>query len=162
MGEKLEFLSLIAERSNLSDVVGTFAAMISNDIVKDDYIEQRGDLYRDLAESLLPMSIGEARAYYAQGLLQLDQMGGDDYDLINSILYYAAEQPGGFIKPELSHRLMNLCHTIFQHEPSKFGWTLFGRAAASSIGFSAIYKLIRWDDQDAADFSMDFRRLRVT
>ncbi|HDX8401595.1 TPA: hypothetical protein RQN00_001685 [Aeromonas dhakensis] len=153
LGEKLEFLSLIARRSNLSDVVGTFAAMISNDIIKDDYIEQRGDLYRDLAESLLPMSIGEARAYYAQGLLQLDQMGGDDFDLINSILYYAAEQPGGFIKPELSHRLMNLCHTIFQHEPSKFGWTLFGRAAASSIGFSAIYKLIRWDDQDVVDFS---------
>ncbi|WP_421315593.1 hypothetical protein [Aeromonas veronii] len=153
LSEKLEILAIIARRSNLSDVVGSYAAMISSDIIKDDYIEQRGELYQKLAESLLPMSIGEARAYYAQGLLQLDQMGGDDSDLIDSILHYAAKQPGGFIKPELSHRLMNLCHTIFQHEPSKFGWTLFGRAVASSIGFSAIYKLIRWDDQDVVDFS---------
>ena len=63
------------------------------------------------------------------------------------------------MKPELSHRLMNLCQTIFQHEPSKFGWTLFGRAAASSIGFPAIYKLIRWDDQDTVDYSYGLPQL---
>lgn len=105
------------------------------------------------------MSIGEAQEYYIQGLAQLDQMGGDDFDLIYSALHYAAEQPGGFVKPELSHRLMGLCQTIFQHEPSKFGWTLFGRAAAASIGFPAIYKLVRWADQDVADYSYGLPQL---
>jgi hypothetical protein len=153
LGDKLSIHALIARRTNLANVAGAYANSLSSDIVKDDYIEQRGESYRDLAGSLIPMSIGEAQAYYAQGLAQLDQMGGDDFDLIYSALHYAAEQPGGFVKPELSHRLMNLCQTIFQHEPSKFGWTLFGRAASSSIGFPAMYKLIRWYDQDVVDYS---------
>jgi hypothetical protein len=159
LGDKLSVLALIARRPNLADVAGAYAATISSDIVKDDYIEQRGESYRDLAGSLLPMSIGEAQQYYALGLAQLDQMGGDDFDLIYSVLHYAEEQPGGFVKPELSHRLMNLCQTIFQHEPSKFGWTLFGRAASSSIGFPAIHKLIRWDDQDVVDYSYGLPQL---
>lgn len=151
--DKLSILALIARRANLADVAGKYANSLSSDIVKDDYIEQRGQSYRDLAGSLIPMSIEEAKEYYAQGLAQLDQMGGDDFDLIYSGLHYAAEQPGGLVKPELSHRLMNLCQTIFQLEPSKFGWPLFGRAASSSIGLPAMYKLIRWDDQDIADYS---------
>lgn len=159
LSDKLSIFSLVAQRSNLADVTGEYAAKISTDIVKDDYIEQRGEAYRELAGSLIPMSIGEAQAYYTQGLAQLDQMGGDDFDLIYSALHYAAEQPGGFVKPELSHRLLNLCQTIFQHEPSKFGWTLFGRAAAASIGFPAVYKLIRWDDQDVVDFSYGLPQL---
>ncbi len=159
LGDKLSVFSLIARRPNLADAAGEYAAKISGDIVKDDYIEQRGEAYRDLAGSLIPMSIGEAQAYYAQGLAQLDQMGGNDFDLIYSVLHYAAEQPGGFVKPELSHRLMNLCQTIFQHEPSKFGWTLFGRAAAASVGFPAIYKLIRWYDQDVVDYSYGLPQL---
>ena len=159
LGDKLSVFALIARRPNLVDVAGTYAASISSDIVKDDYIEQRGESYRKLAGSLIPMSVSEAKEYYAQGLAQLDQMGGDDFDLIYSALHYAAEQPGGCMKPVLSHRLMNLCQTIFQHEPSKFGWTLFGRAAASSIGFPAIYKLIRWHDQDVVDFSYGLPQL---
>lgn len=159
LGDKLSVLALIARRPNLADVAGAYANSISSDIVKDDYIEQRGESYRELAGSLISMSVGEAQEYYAQGLAQLDQMGGDDFDLIYSALHYAAEQPGGFMKPELSHRLMNLCQTIFQHEPSKFGWTLFGHAAASSIGFPAIYKLIRWDDQDVMDYSYGLPQL---
>ncbi|WP_296593204.1 NACHT domain-containing protein [Methylophaga sp.] len=159
LGDKLNILALIARRDNLSDVVGAYANSISIDILKDEYIEQRSDSYQDLAESLIPMSIEEAQEYYAQGLAQLDQMGSNDFDLIYSVLHYAAEQPGGFVKPELSHRLMNLCQTIFQHEPSKFGWTLFGRAASTSIGFPAMYKLIRWDDQDVADHSYGLPQL---
>lgn len=159
LGDKLSVLALIARRTNMADIAGAFANSLSCDILKDDYIEQRGESYRDLAGSLIPMSIGEAQEYYIQGLAQLDQMGGDDFDLIYSALHYAAEQPGGFVKPELSHRLMNLCQTIFQHEPSKFGWTLFGRAASSSIGFPAMYKLIRWYDQDVADYSYGLPQL---
>lgn len=159
LGDKLSVLALIARRRNLVDVAGEYAAKISKDIVKDDYIEQRGEAYRDLAGSLIPMSIGEAQAYYSEGLAQLDQMGANDYDLIYSALHYAAEQPGGFVKPELSHRLMNLCQTIFQDEPSKFGWTLFGRAAAASVGLPAIYKLIRWNDQDVVDYSYGLPQL---
>jgi hypothetical protein len=159
LGDKLSILALIARRSNLADVAGAYANSLSSDILKDDYIEQRGESYRDLAGSLIPMSIAEAQEYYSQGLAQLDQMGGDDFDLIYSALHYAAEQPGGYVKPELSHRLMNLCQTIFQHEPSKFGWTLFGRAASSSIGFPAMYKLIRWYDQDVVDYSYGLPQL---
>lgn len=153
LGDKLRLLALFARRANLADVTGAYATTLSHDILKDDYVANRGDSYRDLAGSLVPMSINEAREYYTQGLAQLDQMGSDDYDLIYQALHYAAKQPGGLVKPELSHRLMNLCQTILQDEPSKFGWTLFGRAAASSIGFPALYKLIRWDDQDVADYS---------
>lgn len=159
LSDKLRTLSHFARRLNLADVSGTYASSLSDEIIKDDYIEQRGNSYSDLANSLVPLSIREAQVYYGQGLAQLDQMGGDDYDLIHSMLHYAADQPGGFLKPELSHRLMNLCQTIFQHEPSKFWWTLFGRAAASSIGFPAIYKLIRWHDQDVAEYSYGLPQL---
>ncbi|HDZ07499.1 hypothetical protein [Pseudohongiella sp.] len=159
LGDKLSVFDLIARRPKLAGVAGMYASKISDDILKDDYIEQRGEAYRDLSESLITMSIGEAQAYYARGLAQLDKMGGNDPDLIYSVLHYAAEQPGGFVKPELSHRLMNLCETIFKHEPSKFGWTLFGRAAAASVGFPAIYKLIRWDDQDVVDYSYGLPQL---
>ena len=157
--DKLSILDLIARRTNLLDIAGAYANTLSYDILKDEYIEQRGDSYRNLAGSLIPMSISEAKAYYTRGLAQLDQMGGDDFDMIYSTLHYAAEQPGGFVKPELSHRLMNLCHTIFQHEPSKFGWKLFGCAASSSIGFPALYKLIRWHDQDISDYSYGLPQL---
>lgn len=121
LDEKLSVFALIARRSNLSDVTGAYASSLSRDIVKDDYIGQRGESYRQLAESLVPMSIAEAREYYSKGLAQLDQMGGDDFDLIYSALHYAAEQPGGNIRPELSHRLMNLCHTIFHAHPAGRG-----------------------------------------
>ncbi|MDG4720727.1 hypothetical protein [Thalassospira aquimaris] len=157
--QKLNVLALIARRDNLGDVTGTFANSLSKEILKDDYIEQRGDSFRDLAESLIPLSIEEAKEYYSLGLGQLDQMGSNDFDLIYSTMSYAAEQPGGHIKPALSHRLMNLCQTIFQHEPSKFGWALFGRAAAASIGFPAMYKLIRWSDQDVVDYSYGLPQL---
>ncbi|MCY6380232.1 hypothetical protein [Hoeflea prorocentri] len=159
LGDKLSVLTLIARRKNLTDVTGVYANSLSSDIVKDDYIEQRGESYRDLAGSLIPMSIEEAQEYYAEGLTQLDQMGGDDFDLIYSALHYAAEQPGGFVKPEHSHRLMNLCQTIFQHDPSKFGWTLFGRAATCSFGFPTMYKLIRWHDQDVVNYSYGLPQL---
>jgi len=157
--DKLRILTLIARRYNLADVAGAYASSLSADILKDDYIEQRGESYQDLSGSLIPVSIEEAQEYYAQGLAQLDQMGSNDFDLIYSVLHYAAEQPGGFVKPELAHRLMNLCQTIFQHEPSKFGWALFGRAASSSIGFPAIYKLLRWSDQDVVDYSYGLPQL---
>jgi hypothetical protein len=157
--DKLSIFALIARRTNLSSIAGKYASTISRDILKDDYIGQRGDSFRDLSASLVPMSVREAQVYYAQGLAQLDQMGGDDYDLVYSALHYAAEQPGGLVRPELSHRLMNLCQTIFQHEPSKFGWRLFGRAAAASFGFPALYKLLRWADQDVADFSYGLPQL---
>lgn len=159
LDDKLGVLSLIARRDNLADVAGAYANSLSSEIVKDDYIEQRSESYQDLSGSLIPMSIEEAQEYYTQGLAQLDQMGSNDFDLIYSALHYAAEQPGGFVKPELSHRLMNLCQTIFQHEPSKFGWVLFGRAVSASIGFSAMYKLIRWDDQDVVDYSYGLPQL---
>jgi hypothetical protein len=159
LGDKIGILTLIARRAKLADIAGSYANTLSGEIIKDEYIEQRGESYRSLAESLLPMSIHEAKAYYAQGLAQLDQMGGDDFDLIYSAMHYAAEQPGGYVKSNLSHRLMNLCQTIFQHEPSKFGWTLFGRAAAASIGFPAIYKLIRWYDQDVVHYSYGLPQL---
>lgn len=153
LGEKLSVLGLIARRTSLADVAGAYANSLSNEIVKDDYIEQRGTSFRDLAGALISMSIEEAQEYYSEGLAQLDQMGGNDFDLIYAALHYAAKQPGGFVESALSHRLMNLCQTIFQDEPSKFGWLLFARAAASSIGFSAIYKLLRWSDQGVADYS---------
>ena len=159
LGEKLDILALIARRSNLADVAGAFAKRLADEILKDEYIEQRGGSYVALAGSLLPMSKAEAQEYYRQGLAQLDQMGGDDFDLIYSALHYAAEQPGGYIRADLSHRLMNLCQTIFHHEPSKFGWVLFGQAAASSIGFPAIYKLLRWYDQEVVDYSYGLPQL---
>ena len=153
LDDKLCVLALFARRPNLADVAGAYANLISSEILKDDNVELRGTSYLELAEALIPMSIQEARAYYSEGLAQLDQMGGEDLDLIHSALHFAARQPGGLVKPELSHRLMNLCQTICENEPSRFAWTLFGRAASSSIGFPAMYKLVRWHDQDVASYS---------
>lgn len=153
VGQKTGVLGLLARRSALSDLAGRFARHITAQIKSDDYIEQRGESYADLAAALVPMSLEEAREYYRLGLAELDQMGGNDFDQIYSLLHYAAQQRGGLVRAELGHRLMNLCQTIAHHEPSKFGWTLFGRAAANSIGLTALNKLIRWDDQDIANFS---------
>ena len=157
--EKLGTLSLLAKHSNLNNITGEFAQKISEDIRKDEYIEQRGAQYSRLAEAVLPMSLSEAQMYFREGLAQLDQMGGDDYDIIYSLLRYAAEQHGGWVEPALGHRLMNLCQTICYHEPSKFGWTLFGQAAAQSIGHQALYKVIRWADQDVGKISYGLPQL---
>ena len=150
---KLGVISPISRHDELHDILGKYAKTLAIEICKDESIEQRGDQFLKLASALLPMSISESREYYKQGLSQLDQMGGEDYDLVYSILHYAAEQQGGNMKPELGHRLMNLCQVIFHYEPSKFGWTLLGRATAQSVGLSAISKLIRWHDQDVVDYS---------
>lgn len=159
IGDRTAVLALLAERSNLRAVSGRFAQTITEGIRKGDSIEQRGEHYGDLAAALVSMSVEEARTYYAQGLAELDQMGGDDYDLIYALLHYAAEQRGGLLPPALGHRLMNLCQTICHNEPSKFGWTLFARAMASSVGWSAAFKLLRWDDQDVAEFSYGLPQL---
>lgn len=156
---KLGVLALLARRPALHDLAGKLAQQLSEDICFDEYIEQRAGNYAELSEALMGMSVNEAQSYYKQGLAQLDQMGGDDYDLVYAILHYASEQPGGFLKPELGHRLMNLCQAIFHHEPGKFGWTLFGRAASTSIGFPAVYKLVRWFNQDVVDFSYGLPQL---
>jgi len=150
---QVRVLELIARRANLADVAGAYSNSLAAEFLKEEYTDQRGDSFRDLASALLPLSIEEARHYYSEGLAQLDQMGGEDYDLIYSTLRYAAEQSGGYAKPELSDRLMNLCQSIFKEEPEKFGWALFGRAASSSIGIPAIYKLIRWDEQGVLNLS---------
>ncbi|MCR9195034.1 MAG: NACHT domain-containing protein [Hyphomonas sp.] len=157
--QKLSVLLLLARHSNLHGLAGQFARQISEDVRHDEYIEQRGEHYISLTEALLPLGTAEAQHYFREGLAQLDQLGGDDYDTIYSVLYYAAEQKGGWLKPALGHRLMNLCQTIIHHEPSKFGWTLFSRAAAQSIGIQAIYKMVRWSDQDTAKFSYGLPQL---
>jgi hypothetical protein len=157
--QKTEILSLLAEHPDLSDLAGRFARHIADQIKSDDYIEQRGESYAGLASSLVPMSMDEAGEYYRQGLAELDQLGGNDYQQIYSLLSYLVQQRGGHLRPELGHRLMNLCQTIAKDEPSKFGWKLFSRAAAASIGFPAIHKLLRWDDQDVADFSYGLPQL---
>jgi hypothetical protein len=157
--QKTEILRLLAMRPALGDLAGRFARHIASHIKSDDYIEQRGEGYTGLASSLVPMSLDEAGEYYRQGLAELDQLGGNDYDQIYSLLHYAAEQRGGVVRAELGHRLMNLCQTIASNEPSKFGWKLFSRAAAASIGLPAVNKLLRWDDQDVADFSYGLPQL---
>lgn len=159
IGQKLDVLFLLARHGNLHRLAGQFARQISEDVRQDEYIEQRGEHYISLTEALLPLGTAEAQHYYREGLAQLDQLGGDDYDTIYSVLYYAAEQKGGWLKPALGHRLMNLCQTIIHHEPSKFGWTLFSRAAAQSIGFQAVYKMVRWSDQETAEFSYGLPQL---
>lgn len=151
--DRLSVLNLIATRRELREIAASMAKVIAEDISKDEYIEQRGDYYRNLTSCLIWMGRDEAREYYKEGLSQLDQMGGDDHDLIYSMLQYAQTQRGGFVEPRLSHRLMNLCQIIFHYEPSKFDWTLFGNAAATSIGFPAIYKQLRWSDQDIVSHS---------
>lgn len=157
--QKTSVLGQLAQRSNLHELAGQFAQHIGEHIGQDDDIEQRGGAYANLAASLVSMSIDEAREYYRQGLAQLDQLGGESYEQIYSLLRFASVQQGGFLKPALSHRLMNLCQTIVRNEPSKFRWTLFARAAASSIGFQAIAKIVRWHDQDVADLSYGLPQL---
>lgn len=157
--QKLDVLGQLAQRSALHAFAGEFAKHVAEQIRQDDNIGQRGDSYVELAASLVPMSVDEAREYYRQGLAQLDQMGGESYEQIYSLLHFASAQQGGFLKPALAQRLMNLCQAILRDEPKKFGWTLFARAAAKSIGFPAIAKLVRWHDQDVADLSYGLPQL---
>ncbi|WP_026107083.1 NACHT domain-containing protein [Dyella ginsengisoli] len=157
--QKTSVLGLLAQRPGLHELAGKFAQHIAEQIGQDDDIGQRGGAYADLAVSLVSMSIDEAREYYRQGLAQLDQLGGESYEQIYSLLRFASVQHGGLLKPALSHRLMNLCQTIIRNEPSKFGWTLFARAAANSIGFPAIAKIVRWHDQDVAELSYGLPQL---
>ena len=159
LSDRSSVLALFASRLGLHTRSGAFALSIAEGIRKDDYIEQRGEDYASLAEALLEMSVAEAREYYRNGLSELDKLGSNDYDLIYAILHYAAAQPGGLIRPELGHRLMNLSQTICAHDSRKFGWTLFARAGAKSVGITAATKLVRWDDQDVADFSYGLPQL---
>jgi NACHT domain len=156
---KIDVLGQLAERPALQELAGEFAQHVSKHILRDDYIEQRGNYYVELAASLVPMGIDEARQYYRQGLAQLDQMGGESYDQVYALLHFASVQKGGFLKPALAQRLMNLCQIIASSEPSKFGWTLFARAAAGSIGLPAIAKIIRWHDQDVGEMSYGLPQL---
>ncbi|WP_227747399.1 hypothetical protein [Paraburkholderia franconis] len=157
--QKIGVLGQLAQRSALHDLAGEFAQHVAQQIRQDDNIGQRGDLFVDLAASLVPMSVDEACEYYRQGLAQLDQLGGESYEQIYSLLHFASVQQGGHLKPALAQRLMNLCQTIVRNEPSKFGWTLFARAAARSIGFPAIAKLVRWYDHDVAELSYGLPQL---
>ncbi|SNZ21324.1 NACHT domain-containing protein [Cohaesibacter gelatinilyticus] len=159
ISQKIGVLAELARKSELHEVAGTFAQKIAEEIQSDDNIDHRGTSYADLAFALMPMSVDEAREYYRQGLAQLDQMGGESYEQIYSLLHFAAAQKGGFVAPQLGQRLMNLCQTIVSNEPSKFGWTLFARAAAKSIGFPAITKLVRWHNQDVAKLSYGLPQL---
>jgi hypothetical protein len=157
--QKIDVLGQLVHRPALHELAGKSARQVAEQIRQDDDIGQRGDFYVELAASLVPMSVDEAREYYQQGLAQLDQMGGESHEQIYSLLHFASVQQGGFLKASLAQRLMNLCQTIVRNEPSKFGWTLFGRAAAKSIGLPAIAKLVRWHDQDVADLSYGLPQL---
>jgi hypothetical protein len=157
--QKIDVLGLLAQRPDLHAHAGEFAQHVAEQIRQDDNIGQRGDSYVELAASLVSMSVDEAREYYRQGLAQLDQMGGESYEQIYSLLHFASAQQGGYLKPALGQRLMNLCQAIVRDEPRKFGWTLFARAASKSIGFPAIAKLVRWHDQDVADLSYGLPQL---
>ncbi|WP_374425098.1 hypothetical protein [Paracoccus sp. (in: a-proteobacteria)] len=151
--DRIRVLGLLAQRDNLHELAGKFGLAISGWVCKDEYVEQRGTNHQKLTRALLPLGVTEAREYYNEGLSQLDQMGGDDYDLVYSILRYADVQSGGLLAPEFSQRLMNFCQIIAYHKPRKFDWTLYSRAAATSIGIPAIYKFLRWADQDVSDYS---------
>ena len=153
VSQKLDVLAQLARRPGLEELVGEFARHVAEQIRSDDNIGQRGNFYAALAASLVPMSVEEGREYYRQGLAQLDQMGGESYEEIYSLLHFAATQKGGFLKPALAQRLMNLCQIVAAGEPRKFGWTLFARAAANSIGLPAMGKLVRWHDQDVVNLS---------
>lgn len=157
--QKIGVLRELVQRQDLHQIAGKFAQHVAAQIHQDDNIEQRGKSYLELAASLMPMSIDEAREYYQQGLAQLDQMGEESYDQIYSLLHFSSVQQGGFLKPALAHRLMNLCQTVVRNDPSKFGWTLFARAAAKSIGLPSIAKLVRWHNQDVADLSYGLPQL---
>lgn len=157
--QKTDMLGRLTQRPPLHELAGQFATHVAEQIRQDDHIAQRGDSYVKLATSIVAMSVDEAREYYRQGLAQLDQMGGESYEQIYSLLHFASAQRGGFLKPAPAQRLMNLCQTLIRDEPRKFGWTLFGRAAAKSIGFPAIAKIVRWHDQDVADMSYGLPQL---
>lgn len=157
--QKIDVLGQLAQQPALHELAGEFAQHVAEQIRQDDNIGQRGDSYLELAASLVPISVDEAREYYRQGLAQLDQMGGESHEQIYTLLHFSSVQQGGFLKPALAQRLMNLCQTIVSNEPRKFGWTLFARAAAKSIGFPAIAKLVRWHDQDVADLSYGLPQL---
>lgn len=157
--QKLKILAHLARRPPLHGLAGEFARHVSDQIRKDENIDARGKGYADLAATLAPMSINEAREYYRQGLSQLDQMGGEDYQQIYSLLHYGVVQTGGELSGVSAQRLMNLCQAIAQEEPSKFAWTSFGRSAANSIGFPAIAKLVRWKDQDVVELSSGMPQL---
>lgn len=159
VSQKIDVLAELARNGELHEAAGRFAQAIAGQIRQDDNIGLRGEYYSDLAGALAPMSVDEAKEYYLQGLAQLDQMGGESYDQIYSLLHFAAVQTGGFLAPQLGQRLMNLCQTIVSNDSSKFGWTLFARAAANSIGFPAIMKLVRWHDQDVAQLSYGLPQL---
>lgn len=157
--QKIHLLKQISHYSNAHAVAGNFAQHIAQVIRQDDNISQRGNTYVTLASSITHISIDEAREYYRQGLAQLDQLGGESYDSIYALLEYASAQRGGHLKPTLAQRFMNLCQPIISYDARKFGWTGFARAAAQSIGVSAIAKLVRWHDQDLADFSYGLPQL---
>ncbi|MEW4462610.1 hypothetical protein AB1K42_31360 [Roseibium algicola] len=156
---KLRILAHLARRPPLHSLAGEFARHISDQIRTDENIGARGEGYADLAAALVPIGIDEAREYYRQGLSQLDQMGGEDYQQIYSLLHYGAVQTGGVLSEVSAQRLMNLCQAIAHEEPHKFGWTLFCRSAANSIGFPAIAKLVRWKDQDFVELSYGLPQL---
>ena len=157
--QKISVLKQLARFPKHGEAIGQFAQTIAEQIRLDDNVDQRGEHYADLAAALISMSLAEAKDYYRQGLAQLDQMGGESYDQIYSLLNFAAAQRGGFLPPQLGQRLMNLCQTIVSNEPSKFGWTLFARASAKSIGYPAVHKLVRWHDQDIAHLSYGLPQL---
>ncbi|WP_316235343.1 MULTISPECIES: hypothetical protein [unclassified Bradyrhizobium] len=157
--DKADVLSMIVGRASLHSCAGAFAQSIVAEIRKDDQTDQRGNDYAALAEALLEMSVPEARVYYRGGLAELDKLGSGDYDLIYAILRYAAAQPGGCVRPDLGHRLMNLSQTIISHDPHKFGWNLFGIACAKSVGTTAATKLMRWHDEEVADYSLGLPQL---
>nr|WP_035373824.1 NACHT domain-containing protein [Acetobacter persici] len=157
--QKISVLKQLARLPEHGEIVGQFAQTIAEQIRMDDNVDQRGKHYANLAAALISMSFDEAKDYYRQGLAQLDQMGGESYDQIYSLLNFAAVQRGGFLPPPLGQRLMNLCQTIVSNEPSRFEWTLFARASAKSIGYPAVHKLVRWHDQDIAHLSYGLPRL---
>jgi hypothetical protein len=157
--EKANILSVIASKASLHSRAGAFAQSMVDEIRKDDQTDQRGDDFADLAEALLEVSVPEARVYYRNGLAELDKLGGGDYELIYAILHYSAAQPGGCIRPELSHRLMNLSQTIITHDSHKFGWNLFDIACSKSVGTTAATKLMRWNDEEVASFSLGLPQL---
>ncbi len=159
LNSRSSVLALLTSRPKLHARSGIFARSIAEGIRKDDYIEQRGEDYALLAEALLEMSVAEAREYYRSGLSELDKLGSNDYDLIYAILNYAAAQPGGHIRPDLGQRLMNLSQTICSHDSSKFAWALFARASSKSVGTTAATKIVRWSDQDVAEFSYGLPQL---
>lgn len=158
MESKLEILSLLARKIDLGDISGKYAGTLSEELQHPDYLHNQGKYFLELAQSLIPLSIQEAKEYYSEGLSQISQKGVEDLDQIYPILDFAEKQQGGYIKPKQAHHLMNLCHLLIQEEPEKFRWTLFGSAAANSIGFPAIYKIIRcfyqirWYNQASMDY----------